>query len=448
MMVGEQHYDEETLLSFIGQDRPSAEHLSACAECCEKLDSYRLLADALADEATWDETPLSDTPNPDTIATLRAFADQMAAEDAQAQLYLPNLLDGTRDAWMSNLRHHPEYRTAGVVRKLIEAIPTALDTMPRDAVELAGLATEIADHLDPATCTADTVSRLRGAAWRERAYALFYTGDFAAAERALCASESHFTESFVNEYDLARVGVVRALVERGLEKYASAIPHARASAQLFVLFGDETKSASARLAEVHLLFSQNELDLAYRILIDLKNRLQQSRDADTYARVLGNLGYCCMRLGRIDEALIHHDAAAQLLVELGVHSEAVRGQWSVARILAREGRFDSALPRLRKVQGEFEQLGMIGSATDVHLDIAEILISKGAFGDVEEICRNAVRALEHANLAQTAPALIALALMQEAARSRTATQALVDDVRRHLRPVRDEPNLLFASPPE
>ncbi len=107
--------------------------------------------------------------------------------------------------------------------------------MPRDAVELTALATEIADHLEDAT------PQLRGAAWRERAYALFYVGDFAAAERALCASESHFSESCASDYDLARVGIVRAVVERGLEKYSSAIAHAQRSVRQFQLYADTTK---------------------------------------------------------------------------------------------------------------------------------------------------------------------------------------------------------------
>lgn len=445
-MAGERHYDEDTLLSLLAQDHPNAEHLANCAECREKLDSFRLIADALADEATWDAAPLSDTPNPDTIATLRTFADRMATEDAQAELYLQDLLDGTRDAWMSNLRHHPEYRTAGVVRKLIETIPSALDTMPRDAVELTALATEIADHLDPATSTADTISRLRGAAWRERAYALFYTGDYAAAERALCASESHFTESVVNEYDLARVGVVRALVERGLEKYTSAAGHARASAQRFAAFADATRSASARLAEAHLLISCNRFEEASALLVTLTNELCQSDDADTYGRVLGTLGSCYWKLGRQDEALRSMDAAAHLFEETGVRSEALRVRWSTARTLVAEGRIADALPRLKAVAGEVERLGMMAVATQVHLEIAEVLVVAGAFDEVSEICRKAIARYKESELANTGPALTALALMQEAARNRTATPILVHRVREYLRRVPDEPNLLFALP--
>jgi len=445
-MAGEQHYDEETLLSFLAQDHPTAEHFSDCSECREKLDSFRLIAGALADEATWDETALSDTPNLETIATLRAFADRMADEDAQAALYLQDLLDGTREMWMANLRHHPEYRTPGVVRKLIEALPSALDTMPRDAVELTAVATEIADHLDPTAYTADTVARLRGAAWRERAYALFYTGDYAAAERALCASESHFTESSVNEYDLARVGVVRALVERGLERYSSAVRQTQISGSVFARYEDKSKTAAAQIAEVHLLFSSGRLDDAYAVLTKLKHEFQSARDENTYALILGNLGNCCWRMGRVDESLLHHEAAASLLGMLGVESEAVRERWNVARVLTYAGRLDDAIIRLRAVRTEFERLGMMASAIQVDLDIAEIQIICSSFDEVEEICRNAVHVLRDSRLEYTAPALTALGLMQEAAKNRTATPAFVREIREYFRRMPDSPRPLFAFP--
>jgi len=435
------HLAEDTLLELLQND-DTDEHLAGCPDCREKLETFRLVADALADEATWDDTPLNTAPVPETIANLRSFADRMAAEDAEAAAYLPDLMFGPREVWMDNLRRHPEYRMAGMVRKLLEAVPTARDLMPRDAVELTSLAIEIAEHLEDAT------PQLRGAAWRERAYALFYTGDFVAAERALCASESHFNESVASEYDLARVGIVRAVVERGLEKYSSAITHARESAKQFAFYGDETKHASAQLAEVNLLFSCCQYEQAYSSLISLRSDLLSRDDIASYARVVGNLGYCCAKLARPEEALQYYDEAACILEEIGNHSDAVRTRWNAARVLAGEGRFKDALPRLRMVSIELERLGIMAAATQASLEIAEVLVTEGAFDEAEEICRSAIRRLETSNLTYTIPALTALALMHEAVKNRTATKKLVSDVREYLSRVPEEPHLLFAFPTE
>ena len=435
------HLAEDTLLELLQNDAED-EHLDGCLDCREKLETFRLVADALADEATWDGTPLHTAPVPETIANLRGFADRMAAEDAEAAAYLPDLMFGPREGWMDNLRRHPEYRTAGMVRKLLEAVPTARDLMPRDAVELTALAIEIAEHLE------DGTPQLRGAAWRERAYALFYTGDFVAAERALCASESHFNESVASEYDLARVGIVRAVVEQGLEKYSSGITQARESAQQFRLYSDQSKEAAARIAEANLLSTCGQHEQAYSLLISLKNELLERGDVATYARVTANLGIYCWKARRLDEALQSFDLAAQLLEDLGNHSDAVRTKWNAARVFTGEGRFNDALPRLRMVVREFERLGMMAAATQASLEIAEILVTNGAFDEVEEICRMAIQRFETSHLTYTAPALTALALMLEAVKNRTATKKQISHVREYLRRVPDEPHLLFAFPAE
>lgn len=438
MMVEEKHYDDDSLIALASEPVALDEHLASCTDCSERLETFRLIAEAMADQATWDTRPLPEAPVPETIANLRGFADRMAVEDTEAAQLLPDLIIGAREQWMSTLHHHPEYRTAGMVRKLLEAVPTALDIMPRDAVELTALAIEIADNLQTAT------SQLRGAAWRERAYALFYTGDYVNAEKALCASERHFAESAVNEYDLARVGVVRALVERGLERYTSAASSAQCSARSFAAHRDRLRSAAARLAQAQAFLGLEDVKGAIAILLQLKREFEHTDDSDTYARILNNLGYCYARLRHPDEALLYHDAAAKIFTEIGAHSAAVRERWNVARVLMGEGRFDEAMHRQEVLRQEFERLGMIASYAQVTLELAEILITRADFRSAEDLCSSVMRILERSELQHTAPALTAVALMQEAARNRTATPQMAVRVREYLKRVPNEPHLLFA----
>jgi tetratricopeptide (TPR) repeat protein len=289
---------------------------------------------------------------------------------------------------------------------------------------------------------------LRAAAERQRAYALFYTGSFAAAEEALCAAESHLSDCVVGEYDAARVGIVRALVDRGLEKYDTAIRAARESAGSFEIFEDATRSVSARLAQVHLLFSGGRFDSAYEALIRLKDRVDRDGDPATYARVLGNLGHCCWGMGRSTEALFYHETAAQLFDELGIRSDALREECCVARVLAQQGLLDDALSRFLAAHVAARELGIMASAIQASLEAAEILVTRGDFRQAEDICRTAMRALTDANLAYSGPALMALSLMKEAVQNRTATSAMVRHVRNYLDQVPRQPTLLFAYPPQ
>jgi tetratricopeptide (TPR) repeat protein len=445
----ERHYDDEALVTMLDAGAHASDpHLGACGECSEKLDSFRLVVDALHDAATWDKRDLSDAPNPRTIATLRSFADTMAAEDSAAEAYLADLLAGPREGWMTKLRAHPEYRTAGTVRKLIAATDRALDTMPADAVEITALATEIAEHLDPATHRPDTLARLRGAAWRERAYALFYTGQFGDAEKAVDTAERHFGECVVDEYELARVGIVRAVVERGLEKYADGLATARRSADRFEDFVDNARAASARIAEAQLQCSTADFAAAFSTLLQLEEELRHTGPVQTQALVLGNLGYCAWKLGRVGEAIQFHQNAALILEDLGMESDAIRAKWNIAVVLATNGNIDEALRRLRLIQEEFTNRGMAGAAADVALEMAELLVARSSYAEAKAICHDVMQYVQTAGLAHTAPALKALALIHEAVNNQTATPAVVKRVREYLQRLPNEPTLLFATLPQ
>lgn len=448
MMMIERHYDDEALVTMLG-DGISADdaHLSTCEECTEKLHGFRLAEDALRDASTWDKREIDPNPNPNTIATLRAFADTMAAEDSAAEAYLADLLAGPRETWMAKLHAHPEYRTAGTVRRLIAATNHALDTMPADAVEITALATEIAEHLETGLHGEDTLARLRGAAWRERAYACYYTGHIAEAQKAVALSTQRFENCALSEYERARVSVVRALIFRSLEGYLESRDAARTAADQFEVFADVRRASSARLAEVQSCFGRGDFEGALQILLVVERRLRDSDDAETHARTVSNLAFCYWKLNRIDEAIKYHEIAANLVDALGIRSESVRTRWNIASILAGEGRIDEALSRLEHVYAEFGELGMASVATLVRLEAAELMLLQGRYTDVVGVCRAAMAEFTASGLDQTERALTALALMKEAAVNRTATPSLARHVREYLRRLPDEPNLLFLPPP-
>ncbi|HEX8254913.1 MAG TPA: hypothetical protein VF846_17340 [Thermoanaerobaculia bacterium] len=447
----ERHYDEEALISLLDSRREASDsHLLSCPPCAEKLESFRDLALALHDSDVWEsqsQEQLRVDAVPSTVATLRAFADRMADEGTRAETYLTELLAGSRETWMARLAEHPEWRTAGTVRSLIDAASRAIDTMPPDAVEMTALATEIAEHLDQTAFPSDTVSRLRGAAWRERAYALYYTGKFKDAESAIFVSERHFCSCAVSEYEIARLGIVKALVLRAFERFDEAMAAASQSTETFVAFGDEAKTASAKLAQVHLLFSKQEFSAADVLLRQLDRELTDTDAIDTHARVLGNLGYSSRRLGKVEDAIRYYDLSAELLSSIGVSTEVVRVRWNVAATLAEAGRLGDAYDRMRALMPEMERLGMASEAASNALDLADVLLAENKYDEVEQLCAGAMKVFEVAGVPYTARALTALAYIRDAARQRSASRKLVHDVRDYIRRLPAQPTLLFAPPP-
>jgi len=434
------HYDDETLIAIMdAKGEPSDAHLSGCETCTEKLESVRMIAEALKDETVWSESSL---PVPSTIASLRAAAARMEDEDAQAGIDVRELLTGSRDSWRGNLDAHPEYRTAGVVRKLIAAASRAVDTMPPDAVEIAAIATTIAESLDRFDGRA---AALCGAALREYAYALYYTGRFSDALVEADRADAHFAKCTIGEFDQARVGIVRALALRALERWKDALHDARNSVRTFEEFGDLDRVASARLAEAHLLFSLRDFDQAVSILSDQETVLRAlDHHTHTYAMVLMNLAYAYWQQAKTADALRYYDASSAILTSIGVETEALRIRWSVATMLADAGHRDEALRRLRDIAAEFEHRGMTCEGALAGLGIVELLLAEGKFAEIEEICLRAMRAFEAAGVSYTAKALTALAYMRESSRERTATPKLVRHVRDYIRRLPADENLLFA----
>lgn len=447
-MMVERHYNDEALIALMEAGRVFSDvHLPSCRSCNEKLESFRMLSGVLAGPDVWDTREIPPQPASGTIASLRAFANRMAADDHAAGKILPELLAGSREEWLPRLQQHPEWWTPGVVRALSAATTEVMMTMPPDALVMTILSTTIAGHLDPASEESGTVPRLRGSAWRDRAYALYYVGRF---EDSLCACDvasAHFEECVVNEYDLARVNVIRALSLRAKEDFKTALATARRSAETFEWFEDRTRVASARMAEAQLLFSLHDYPRAVILLESLEREVRETPDAATHARVLGNLAYCYWQLGRIDEALRQYELAAALLEDLGSVTECVRVRWAVASVLASAGRGEEALRRFQEIQRAFEDLGMASEAAINGLDITEILLAREEFATVDEICRISMASFERSGLAYSSRALRALAYIREAAQQRTATPKAVRHVREYLRKLPQEGELLFVPLP-
>lgn len=447
-MMIERHYDDEALIALIESDRAdSDEHLPSCEPCSEKIESFRLISEALEDGDVWDTRAVRMEAVPSTIATLRAFADRMTDEDTRADAILKDLLLGNREEWLPRLQHNPEWRTAGVVRKLIDAAYGAVVSMPPDAVAMTDMATEIAEELEPKDFPSDTIARLRGSAWRAKSYALYYVGNFAAAETALLAAEAEFSHCAINEYELARVGVVKALVLRPFERFSEASDVATSSARIFESYGDVEKTVSARMADVHMLFSREMYREAEHVLLEIERAISSSDHVSTHARVLGNLGFCYRKLRQTDLAIHYSDCASALLDSIGARTETVRIRWSVTVMLAEIGRVTDACDRLRDLMREMEYLGMTSEAAVAALDVAELLLAQNRYEEVGQICRSAMISFERAGLTYTARAMTALAYIREAADLRRADQVLVRDVREYIRKLPAQPNLLFAFAP-
>jgi len=448
-MISEVHYSDESLIAMLETGDEDAikrnQHLASCITCRDGLEQYRAIVDTLGCEAAWDYQELKSDPDPTTVANLRAFASSMAREDEEAETYVTALLEGARETWMARLRTHPEWRTAGVVRKLVADAYTALTKLPLDGVEMTSLAIEIADHLVEEVYPRDTVARLRGHAWREHAYGLFYIGEFKQSLVACDRADAELSRCMVDEYDKARVAVVRALSLRPLDEIAPARQSVSFAATAFEAFGDTSRVVKAALTAAHLNFKVHDFDTALRRLSALSTNYWDDLDDENRFALAANIGFACRELGRFDEAIESYERASTCAGSKS-NTESVRIRWNIATLLTRSGRLTDAVGELSTVRSEFDRLGMRSASTVVGLEIAELLMIEGRIASAESLCRELCSRIEGDGLSATSRAMTALGFLQEALSLRTATPKLVRHVRNYVERLPEEPSLLFAPP--
>lgn len=451
-MIAERHYEDEALVSLLeksGVEGASRDpHMASCRTCTETLDTFRMIARTLRDRDVWEPRELDSQPVPQTIAALRAFANDMTREDAHAEAYVAALLSGPREQWTANLAARPQYRTAGTVRKLIAALDRALDNMPPDAVEITALAVDVAEGLDPAAYASDVVARLRGTAWRERAYALVCVGSYREAEQAVCAAESHFSHCLIDEYDRARLDTMRAVVFRVQDRPDDALAAARRARVTLQQSGDTEKYVSAAHTEALALMKAMRYSDALAVLEETLACSGQRISDDARAGLLSTMGLCHRSLRNFGAAVEHYRHAAALFVELGNITASARLRANMAVVLRDAGRTDDALAQLREARREFARLGMAAEAALTDLGLAEILLEKSDLREVEALCRSAMAQFEAAGVAYGAAAMTALAYLREATQRQRVTTEHVRHVRNYIQRLPAQPALLFLPLPD
>jgi hypothetical protein len=160
-----------------------------------------------------------------------------------------------------------------------------------------------------------------------------------------------------------------------------------------------------------------------------------------------NLGVYSRELGNVNTALEQFKVAAFGFEELGVVTEAARMRWNIAVLLKANGDLSNAERELRQVIGDFETLGMYGTAAVATVDLAELKILQHRPEEVAQLCRFAMRQFEYGGIAYSSRALAALALLREAAESPSVPLGLVRSVRAYLDVLPSQPTLEFAYAP-
>src|SRR5437868_12847883 len=116
------HYDEFALFEYAegtSEQREEIEaHVADCPECAANIGEHRRFAAALGQPSVWETAPV---PAPKSrINDLLSINGRIEREDAAAAAIIEDALTGPTAWWRTRLRNAEGWRTAGVVRQLLE----------------------------------------------------------------------------------------------------------------------------------------------------------------------------------------------------------------------------------------------------------------------------------------------------------------------------------------
>jgi tetratricopeptide (TPR) repeat protein len=440
------HYDEDTLFlygfdpSLVDDSEGIATHLRGCDGCRARVATIVELDAAMREEETWTqaETLLTRSAGLDDAVALKARLD---AEDRAAERLIAPILAAQARFRDARLAENPKARHAGAVRYLCAAAHDMHEKRPQFSLLIARTAYAIAFTLEngPGTSRRSCMAL----SLREGANAFRYLGRFAEALKALSDAEPLFDESPGSDpHDIAIVWFIRATVLMKLGQLEDARREARRAAQAFRDYGDHTRELGALLVEAccqHLAGNDAEAAQVYEAVAA---RARAEGNRNILACAVNDAASAYLNLERFEEAQHSFIEALVLFDELGLATEKARVGWSLAIVLVRRGELAKGFAHLNTARAELQRLGLLDDHALATLDWAAAGLALGESAGIAEACKSIVVRFESEGMMKNAR--LALAYVHEALARRTATPALLQQVRAYLEHLPTHPNLAFV----
>lgn len=428
--------DEELLVAYVagGLSASAAEavseHVRQCSVCAWYLNSLTGLTEAMKSPSVWLQMST-------TAARRKEINDQ-------AKDLAPELLGNPPSQWRSILDIDHRFLTSGVVREVIARADRSYDKHPDRALELASLASDIADRLTEDDPT--VIDEVRMEAWQTRGIALMCLGRYLEAVGALDRAAASVTALPDSDLRLALLDYTRADVYRQIGRYAEGLTVIRAATAKFLEYGDTRRYVRARQVEAAILYrSGAEPGDSVSIFRDVVGHALQLGDAETTGVTLAALGQSLYFAGEFDEAEECFAEATRHLSKVGNRDGALlKIELGRARLLVSRGRKSEAIDTYRDIRDEFARLAMLGDWVYVSVELVELLLD---LGEHEEVLRLCSRIVAKAREAGMQPAVVeAVGFMRVAAKAGSLTIDRASYVRKYLDALPSHPGMRFDPP--
>lgn len=433
----------ELALYATNPDAPSPErtreihlHLAACADCADTYESF-VSALGVDDDAAF-------LASESTAASL-AYGRRVEEENRVADELLKDYFAEPEKAAWRNLAASRKYVHGGVVRRLAQHAFEICAKEPLHALTFADAAIAVAEAISDDAYPNNVVYELRGRAWKERANALNRLGEPAAALQALDRAERAYNRVTSNTLGLGNVALVRAAAFFYLERLPEADRSVQRAEELYDRLGDAERRTKAVFLRGNIKYESRDVEGAASLFRRVIAYGEAEDKPEWVASGSYALGNCALETGDIETAAVLFSTA------IGIYRHTaeeylVGAEWGMARVLLARGLFTESLRRLNAVHAQFTKRGMVLDAAVAALDAMEAMVALRMFKQVADLARAVFKTFTQAGMLTSA--LTALSFIQTAASHQRLTREAVREVRRFVKRVDREPDLLFVPPPD
>ena len=311
---------------------------------------------------------------------------------------------------------------------------------PARSLELARLATALAERVAPGAESAALRADLRALASAQLGNAERVAGDLRAAESALRTARERLAEGTGDSLVRGRVLSLLASLRNDQSRFDEAVEAAARAARCYRRAGDDHGYGRTliKLATFHAY--RDELDLACRRLDEAMAHLDPAAEPRLLFAARANRAAYLERAGRLEEAATELKLAAPLAQAT---FDRVRLGWLSGRLALRRGDDAAGERSLLEAREAFLAEGLAYETAQVSLELAALYAVQGRTADQRRLAEEMVPLFVARDLHPEARA--ALALYCDAARAEAVSARLAREVADYLDRAHGRPTIPFRS---
>jgi tetratricopeptide (TPR) repeat protein len=431
--VAEKRMDMTQLAVFL------LEHVGfTCIECRAVLDDY-------TDQLEANQLEESFGPAAERLREAIEEAQRLHAEmEPRARRDLAELLAlDPCDRRDRVRRARRRFRSAALVRLLLEECRARVADDPHGAVELAALALEVILRLPGEPYPLSLVRDLTASAYAQRCNAWRAAGELVAADQDLVRAERAAKESAdpLVHGEVFRVGASLRKDQRRFQEAEDFLDRALA---VYREIEDSTLAGRVLINKASLHEVMGDPATALETVTTAIQELGSETTSRLYLCAQHNRAHYLCNLGRFDEArrvLVEHTALYQRFPEFTIQ---LRLQWVEGKIAQGLGELEQAEALFERVRDGFLKRGIGCHAAVASLYLALVHLDQGRLEEVKRVAEEMVPIFRAQDVHREA--IAALLIFQRAAAAETVTRELLRELVAYLERAKDDPVLRYERP--